>query len=74
MVLETLIKLCMIEPDFLEKLFLPKKVGEMGKKKGFLNLKKKLVIIFSWICSIMKIYIICYIPAQIVYLHTSQLP
>ena len=46
MVLETLFKLCMTEPDFLEKLFLPKKVGEMGQKKGFLNLKKKLSLIF----------------------------
>ena len=40
-------------------------------KKGFLNLKKKLVINFHWIFSIMKIYIICCVPAQIPYCERS---
>ena len=30
--LETLMKLCMIELDIFEKLFLPPKLGEMGQK------------------------------------------
>ena len=29
MVLETLIKLCVTEPDFLEKLFVPQKLGKI---------------------------------------------
>ena len=45
MVLENLIKLCV--PDFLGKYFLPHKIGEIGQKWGFLNLKKNFVINFS---------------------------
>ena len=40
----------------------------MGQKQGFLNLLKNLVINFYCICFMMKIYIICYVPAQISYL------
>ena len=32
-----------------------------------LNLKKNLVINFHWICSIMRVCIICCVPAQILY-------
>ena len=71
MVVETYMKLCMTEPDFPEKNFVPK-IGEngpkMGQKHGFLNLLKHFVIDFYKICSIMKIYIICCVPAQIPYL------
>ena len=66
--LEMHIKLCMTELDFLEKNFLPKKVGKWvknGPKQGFLNILKNFVINFYWICSIMNIYIICCAPAQI---------
>ena len=66
MVLETLM-LSVTEPDF----FCPKNVGNgsmIGQKWGFLNLKKSLVNHFHWICSIMKIYIICCVPALILYL------
>ena len=68
MVLKNLMKLCM--PDFLGKAFLPQKLGngpKIGQKLGFLNLKKSLVINFPWICSIMKIYIICCVPVQTFY-------
>ena len=53
-----------------KKIFAPKirKMGKNGLKTRFLNLLKNFVIIFYWICSIMKIYIICYAPAQIPYL------
>ena len=72
MVLETDMKLCVTEPDFLEKNFLPPKLGKVNqnwaKNRVFFNLLKNLVINFYWICSIMKIYIICCAPAQIPYL------
>ena len=41
---------------------------KMGQKQGFLNLLKKLVINFYRICSIMNIYIVCCVPAQVLYL------
>ena len=44
------------------------KIGKMGQKQGFLNLLKNYAINFSWICSVMKIYIICCVPARIPYL------
>ena len=47
---------------------LPPKVGKIDQKQGFFNLKKHSVIDFHLICSVMKIYIICCVPAQIVYL------
>ena len=37
----------------------------MGQKQGFLNLLKNLVIKFCWICSMIKTYIICCVPAQL---------
>ena len=40
----------------------------MDKRQGFLNILKKFVINFYWICSIMKMHIICYVPAKIPYL------
>ena len=40
----------------------------MGQKMVFFILLKGLVLNFNWICSIMKIFIICYVPAQIPYL------
>ena len=41
---------------------------KIGQKQGFLNLLKNLVINFYLICSKMKNYIICCVPAQIPYL------
>ena len=52
---------------FLEKLFLPQKLGKWAKNKFFFNLKKNLVTSFQWICSIMNMFIICSVPAQILY-------
>ena len=43
---------------FLEIFFLPHKLGEWAKNRGFFNLKMNLVIDFHQICSIMKI---CYL-------------
>ena len=40
----------------------------MDQKKGFLSLLESLVINFYWIWSIIKIYIIFCVPAQIPYL------
>ena len=59
-------KLCRTEVDFLEKLLLPQKLRN-GSKIEFLNLKKNLVINFHWICSIMKISIICCVYGEIPY-------
>ena len=61
---------CAWQPDFFEKLFLPWQLGKWPKK-GFLNLKKNLVINFHWICSIMNMFIICCVPAQILYFGKS---
>ena len=71
MVVETYMKLCSTGPDFLEKKNCPQNWENgpnMGQKQDFLNLMKILVINFYGICSIMKIYIICCVPAQIPYL------
>ena len=54
-----------------KKNFLPQnweKRPNMGQKHGFFNLLENLVINFYWIWSIMEIYIICCVPAQIPYL------
>ena len=40
---------------------------KMGQKQGFLNLLEYFDINFYWIWSIMKIYIIYFVPAQIPY-------
>ena len=75
MVLETLMKLCRTELEFLEKAFFSSKNWgngpKIGKKWSFLNLRKHLVIYFYWICSIMKICIIYCVPAQILYREKS---
>ena len=67
MVLQTQKKLGVTEPDFPEKDFLPQKLAKWAKNVVFFNLLKNFVINFYWICSIMKIYIICCVPAQIPY-------
>ena len=67
MVPETQMKLHVTEPNFLENLFLPPKLGKLtknGLETDVLNLLKNLVVNFYWICLIMKIYI----NAQIQYL------
>ena len=40
MVLKVVINLCMTEPEFLGKLFFPKKLGK-GPKTGFSEFKEK---------------------------------
>ena len=72
MLLETLMKLCMTELEFLEKNFFAPKIVEMVESRpkiGFLNLKKNLAI--NFISSIMKIYIICCVSAQSLYWEKS---
>ena len=66
MVLETHLKLC-ATAGFSRNVFAPK-IRKMGQKQGLWNLLKNFVITFFWICSIMKIYIISCVPAQIPYL------
>ena len=61
-------QLSMTEPDFPEKHFCSQNWEngpKMGQKQSFLNFLKNLVTNFYWICSIMKIYIICCVPTQI---------
>ena len=65
MVLETLKKLFVTARVF-EKTFTPK-IGKMGQKQGLLNLKRNSVIDFHGICSLIKIFVICCVPAQILY-------
>ena len=70
-VLRAHVLLCMTEPDYLKKIFMPKKWGKYaknGQKIGFSNLLENLVINFFWIWSIMKVYTVCCILAQIPYL------
>ena len=43
-------------------------MGKWAKYRVFLNLKKNLVINFQWICSIMKVFIICCVPQEMLYL------
>ena len=50
---------------YFRNFFLPPTIGKMDQKQSFLNLVKNLVFNFNWICSIMKLYIICYVLAQI---------
>ena len=64
-VLDSYVKLCMTEPDFPGKYFLAQNEPKTG---FFFNLLENLVISFYWIWSIMTIYIICCVPAQIPYL------
>ena len=56
---------------FCGKIFFALKIEKMGPKwikNGFLNLLENLVINFYWIWSVMKIYIIWFVSAQIPYL------
>ena len=53
---------------FFGKFFLPQTLWKWAKNKVFLNLKKNLVINFHSICSVMKVYFITCVPAQILYL------
>ena len=56
---------------FWEKFFWPKigkKSPKMGQNQGFFNLLENLVINLYWIWSLMEIYIIGCVPAQIPYL------
>ena len=56
---------------FRENPFWPKNrenVPKVGQKQGFFNLLENMVTNFYWIWSIIKIYIICCVPAQIPYL------
>ena len=66
MVLKILMKLCMTA-RFFGKTVLHWKLGNR-QKIVFFNLKKKIGHNFHWICSIMKLCIICCISAQILYL------
>ena len=63
---------------FSRKNFFAPKIGKMGQKwaknRVFLNILKNLVINLYWIWSIMKMYIICYAPAQIPYLGKILVP
>ena len=74
MVPETHLKLCITEPNFLEKLYAPK----MGKKGFFLKLLVNLVfhffLICPTICSVVKLYPIICVPAQIPYLGKIWFP
>ena len=57
---------------FSGKIFLPSKLGkwsQSGPKTGcFFYLLENLIINFYWIWSVMKMYIICFVPEQISYL------
>ena len=71
MVLETHMKLCATEPDFPEKNFVSQKLGKWTKN-GSTTLSfefiGKLCHYFLRNLFYIKIYIICYVPAQIPYL------
>ena len=60
MVLESLIKFCVADLEFLGKTFFAPRIG-------FLKLKKNWIVTFHWIYSIMKIYIISSLPVQFLY-------
>ena len=66
-VLETLMELYVTELNILEKI-LPQKLEKWAKTRVSLNIKKRFVINFHWTCSIIKIYVICCVPAKIPYL------
>ena len=56
---------------FQRKIFLPENWEngpKLGQKQVFLNLLKNFLINFYWICSIVKIYIVCPVHAQIPHL------
>ena len=70
MLLETHLKLCVTELDFMEETFLLPKMGKWnknGQKTGIFEYIEKchyVLLNFNY----MKIYIICFGPAQIPYL------
>ena len=66
MELETLMELC-VTARFFGKTFFAPKVWEMDQKR-FFGFKENFVIKFYWIFSIMKIFIVCCVPAQFIYL------
>ena len=65
MVLETHMRLCVTESDFLKKRFLLQKWAKNGLKIVILDLLQNFVISFFSIWSIMKRLIISYIPVQV---------
>ena len=68
---ENQMKLRVKELNFLEMFFHPQNwenIPKIGEKLFFFKLLKNLVVNIYWICSIMKIYIICCDPAKIQYL------
>ena len=65
------VKLCMTELVFPVKFFFPKNWEngpKKGQKQGFFNWLENLAINFYWIWSVIKIYIMCCVPALIEYL------
>ena len=68
--LETHMKLCMTA-EFSRKRFFVPKIGKIAlkwaKNRVFFNLLKNLIINFYWIYSVMKTFIICFVPTQIPY-------
>ena len=70
--LETQMNLCMTKPDFFRKYSFASNTAKMGqywaKNSVFLNLLRKLVFNFHWICSIIKTYIICCVSVHNLYL------
>ena len=69
---------CVHRTKFSGKICFAPKIVKMGQKwgpkTGFSSLLKNLVINFYWIWSVMKIYIICCVPAQISYLGKIFVP
>ena len=77
LVLKNHLKLCGIKLDCSGKTFLPPKLGKLTKtmsKTGFFNLLRKFFTNFDWIHFIMKIYIVCCVPAKISYLRKFLFP
>ena len=67
MVLEAIMTLRVTESDFLEKNLLPQKLVKWVKNRPkiqFSEFKEVFGQFFYWIFSIMKIYIICCVPAN----------
>ena len=55
---------------FWKNFFAPKirKMNKMGQRQVFFNLLKSFSLIFTEFFSIMKIYIVCYVPAKVLFL------
>ena len=70
-VLQSYVKLFVTELVFPGKFFFPKNWEngpKTGQKQGFFNWLENLAINFYWIWSVIKIYIICCVPALIKHL------